>query len=60
LSTAKTLTKNIDFDIRSLLLSMDSNCFCRREGRWMESRSNSRGWIQGKSHFTDKKEEKEI
>jgi hypothetical protein len=60
LSTAKTLTKNNDFDIKSVLLGIDSNCFRRREGRWLESRSDRRGWIQGKSHFTDKKEEKEI
>jgi hypothetical protein len=60
LSTAKTLTNNNDFDIRSLLLGIDSNCFCRQEGRWLESRSDRRGWTKGKSHFTDKKEEKEI
>jgi hypothetical protein len=38
LSTAKTLTKNIDFDIRGLFLAMDSSCFGRREGRWLEQR----------------------
>jgi hypothetical protein len=59
LSTAKTLTKNIDFDIRSLLFGINSNSFCRREGRWLGSRSDRRGWTQGKSHLTDKKEEKE-
>jgi hypothetical protein len=60
LSTAKTLTKNNDFDIRSLLLGIDSNCFRRREGRWLEVRIDCRGWTQVNSHFTDKKEEKKI
>jgi hypothetical protein len=53
------LTKNIDFDIRSLLFGINSNSFGRREGRWLGSRSDRRGWTQGKSHLTDKKEEKE-
>jgi hypothetical protein len=48
LSTAKTLTKNIDFDIRNLFLAMDSSDFRGREGRWLESRSDRRGWIQRK------------
>jgi hypothetical protein len=49
LSTAKTLTKNTDFDIRSMLLGMDSNCFRRRERRWLELRSERRGELREKS-----------
>jgi hypothetical protein len=48
LSTAKTLTKNIDFDIRGLLLGTDPNCFRRREGRWLETRSECRDGLKGK------------
>jgi len=49
LSTAKTLTKNIDFDIRGLLLGMDANCFRRREGRWLETRSECRDGLKKKA-----------